>query len=624
MTVTLDRCLVTTSALTRASTLVRGCAALAAFALSACGGGGNSGTQVSTAYMIGGTVTGLSGSGLVVQNNGGANIAVGANGAFSFPGSLSANTSYAVTVVSHPTNPAQTCSVTNAAGTVTSANVTNIEIACTTNSYEIGGVVTGLNGTGLIVQLNGASDLSVSVSGTFAFAGSLPSGTNYAVTIASQPTYQPSQICSVSNGTGVVTSSPVTSVTIHCRAAVGRYLYVPVVGADSVAAFAIDPSSGELTPLAGMPFAGGGTQPRLGITTIDQRFLYINGFTITTPYSGSISGYSISPSTGVLTPVPNSPLNFAHLVNPVRIHPSGNYLYFHTLGNGMPSINAYQINSQTGELAIVAGSPYPIIASHGELDPQGRFYYAFENSLTARGLVAYGVDQSTGALTETGRMAVADLNPTRSTIDSTGRYLYAFATTPNFRVLGFVLNQTSGIESQLPSTAPDASRFGVSIFFSRWGHLYVPQSTIPVSPATSGPGSIGAYSIDQQSGSITPIGGSPFATAGNLPNAVTIDPSGRFMIATNTGSGTIAVLQIDSSTGALSHVSGSPFTPACGANPGAITVDPSGRFIYFTDSGTNSVCVYSLDVSTGALAFADDYVMNSSISTAAPNVVGLQ
>jgi hypothetical protein len=95
--------------------------------LCACGGGGHSSAPMAT-YTVGGTVTGLSGAGLVLQNNAGAGLAVSAPGAFAFMGGLSTGSAYSVTVATQP--PAQLCDVTNGSGTVGTANVTNVAVAC--------------------------------------------------------------------------------------------------------------------------------------------------------------------------------------------------------------------------------------------------------------------------------------------------------------------------------------------------------------------------------------------------------------------------------------------------------------------------------------------------------------
>jgi hypothetical protein len=99
-------------------------------ALAACGGGG--GSSPPPTYTLGGTVTGLSGTGLVLQNNLGPGLAISAPGAFAFPGRLDSGAAYSVSIVTQPSSPSQDCVVSNGSGTVMSANVTTVAIVCTT------------------------------------------------------------------------------------------------------------------------------------------------------------------------------------------------------------------------------------------------------------------------------------------------------------------------------------------------------------------------------------------------------------------------------------------------------------------------------------------------------------
>jgi hypothetical protein len=171
-------------------------------------------TCVASTHSVGGTVSGLAGTGLVLQNNAGDDRSITANGTFTFATKVASGAAYAVTVKTQPTSPSQTCTVTNGTGTMGSADVT-VTVACSTNGYGVGGTVSGLTGTGLVLQDNAGDDLSVTASGTFSFATKLASGTAYAVTVKTQPT-SPSQTCTVTSGTGTVTSADVTSVSVIC------------------------------------------------------------------------------------------------------------------------------------------------------------------------------------------------------------------------------------------------------------------------------------------------------------------------------------------------------------------------------------------------------------------------
>jgi hypothetical protein len=166
------------------------------------------------AYVLGGTVSGLTGEGLVLSD-GTTTVAVSSNGSFAFSDAIANGTAYAVTVQTQPTEPSQTCSVTGGTGTMGTANVTLVSVACTTASFAVGGTVSGLTGSGLVLQNNGGETLAVSASGTFAFPTAIASGAAYAVTVQSQPTL-PWETCTVTGGAGNVGGGPVTGVLVAC------------------------------------------------------------------------------------------------------------------------------------------------------------------------------------------------------------------------------------------------------------------------------------------------------------------------------------------------------------------------------------------------------------------------
>lgn len=170
-------------------------------------------------YTLGGNVSGLAGSGLVLSLNSGAQtLPVSADGSFTFPTTIASGGAYTVTVQTQPSAPTQTCSVSTGSGTVTNANVTNVSITCTTNTYAVGGSVSGLTGGGLVLSLNGgAQTLPVSADGSFTFPTVIASGSAFAVSVQTQPA-SPAQFCSVTSGTGTVASSNVTNVAVLCAA----------------------------------------------------------------------------------------------------------------------------------------------------------------------------------------------------------------------------------------------------------------------------------------------------------------------------------------------------------------------------------------------------------------------
>lgn len=176
--------------------------------------------SVST-FNVGGTVTGLVGTGLVLQDGAGDDLAVNADGTFTFATPVASSASYDITVLTGPSQPTQVCTVARGTGTVGASNVTNVEVTCATSAFTIGGTVTGLAGAGLVLQDNAGDDLAISGDGSFAFAIPVASGATFEVTVLTQPS-QPTQTCTVSGGTGTVGSGNVTSVAINC--ATNRYM----------------------------------------------------------------------------------------------------------------------------------------------------------------------------------------------------------------------------------------------------------------------------------------------------------------------------------------------------------------------------------------------------------------
>jgi hypothetical protein len=205
-------------------------ASMVVLTIPGCNSGGS--PPPPTTYTIGGTVSGLSGTGLVLQDNGGNNLLVSTNGAFTFSTPIASGGAYAISVLTQPSSPAQSCAVTNGSGTA-SANVVSVEVTCTTITYTIGGIVSGLSGTGLVLQDDSTDNLPVITDGSFTFATPIASGGAYAVTVLTQPT-GPVQSCVVTNGSGTA-DADITSVQVACTTVTpGHNEWTWVSGSDTV------------------------------------------------------------------------------------------------------------------------------------------------------------------------------------------------------------------------------------------------------------------------------------------------------------------------------------------------------------------------------------------------------
>ncbi|MCB1192996.1 MAG: hypothetical protein KDK90_21300, partial [Leptospiraceae bacterium] len=170
---------------------------------------------MNTPYSIGGEVTGLQGSGLVLVDNENDYLYIEKDGEFTFDGKIIRGGTYSVAVKEQPHSPTQVCEVSGGDGTVGGGNVTTVVVNCANDTFTVGGTVSNLGGAGLTLQLNSGDPTPISANGTFAFNPPLESGTDYLVKIVSQPT-GPAQTCSLLNESGTVKDSNISSLIVTC------------------------------------------------------------------------------------------------------------------------------------------------------------------------------------------------------------------------------------------------------------------------------------------------------------------------------------------------------------------------------------------------------------------------
>ncbi|HEX4049689.1 MAG TPA: choice-of-anchor tandem repeat GloVer-containing protein [Steroidobacteraceae bacterium] len=186
------------------------------------------------AFSLGGTITGLSTTGLVLANGGNTlTISSGAK-SFNFPTPVAYGSPYDVTVQTQPVG--LTCTPSGNVGTIPAANVTSVALACAPNTYTVGGSITGLNAPGLVLQDNGTDATSFGADATtFTMHTPVTYGGSYEVAVQVQPT---GRLCTVSDGSGTVGAGNVTNISIACvpnMAILYSFAGAPGSGANSYA-----------------------------------------------------------------------------------------------------------------------------------------------------------------------------------------------------------------------------------------------------------------------------------------------------------------------------------------------------------------------------------------------------
>jgi len=563
----------------------------AVLSLVGCGGGG-SGESPSTSapptYSIGGTVTGLSGSGLILRNNGGNSMTINANGPFSFSQSLASGAAYSVNVQTQPSAPSQICVVTSGSGTVASTSVTGVGITCTTSSFQVGGSVSGLTGNGLTLRNLQGDTLAITANGQFSFPSALPSGSPYFVAVGNQPS-TPAQICVASGGGGIVGGVDVANIAITCNSGTPKAIYIPDFINNLVYGLRVNESTGALTTIAGSPFATG-AQPQGAVASPGGDFYYVLN-----TGAGTISGYAVNATTSALTPIAGSPFvvtGTAGAIN-INIDPAGRFIYVPLTGTA--GLAVLKVDPLTGALTQVVGSPFALPGYVLFPDSLGRYIYAYRGN----GAATYRIDQSTGALSLIGTIATAPttINTPAGQLHPSGDAL--FITIPNSDLAcGFSINQASGQLGNANcvigsgSGSPRYARIDAAGRF-----LY-----------TAGQSSTFGFAIDPVSATASAATGSPYLSGGQ-PGDFDIDPSGRFIyVPALTVSGinnVVVAYRINSADGSLGVVPGSPF--AIGPHPTMSRVDRSGRYLFVVNVGHGSglLTSFRIDAASGALTLID-------------------
>jgi len=273
------------------------------------------------------------------------------------------------------------------------------------------------------------------------------------------------------------------------------------------------------------------------------RFVYVASDA--TPI-GRVCGYEFDPLTLTLTPVQGSPFVAGRGTRSIALDAKGKFVYAANFTDG--SISGYSVDGNTGELRTLSGSAF-VSADDSTLavvvDPLGRFVYS-TNSILNGTISGFAIDRDGGGLTPVPN--APNLVPGVTgplAIDPRGRFLFV-AASPN-KV--FAIDATTGRLASVNATfAPTAQ-----------GLVVDPSGRFLFT--TSADNRINAYRIEA-SGAVTSVGG---AATGPNPQGAAVDATGRHVYTANQGDGTISGFRIDDATGALAAIAGSPFAGTANA-----------------------------------------------------------
>jgi 6-phosphogluconolactonase len=325
-----------------------------------------------------------------------------------------------------------------------------------------------------------------------------------------------------------------------------NFAFVANMNSNTISGFSLDPKTGALSPLAGSPFAAG-TGPEFMAADPTGKFLFVAN-----SGSSDVSVFQITSQTGTLTPVPGSPFPAGARPEGVAVDPGGKFVF--VANQASNSISVFNLATD-GSLSPAPGSPFPAAHPFGlAINPSGKVLYAnnFPDSMAA------------------------DLNSVSAFQIASNGALSPLAGSPS------PTSNSSGFASSIGMAIDPQGKF---LFVAD----HMAQAIVP-------------FDIAASTGALTPASAlpTPAASCGvgchNNSLRVTVHPNDQFVYATNVQAGTVSAFTIV--TGGLSHIADF----STGQHPFGVALDPTGNFLYVANKVDNTVSAFSVSTSTGMLS----------------------
>jgi 6-phosphogluconolactonase (cycloisomerase 2 family) len=586
-------------------------------------------------YVIGGSVNGLAGTGLVLINNGGETYQVTADGAFAFPTSVVTGTAYDIRVLTQPSGPVQRCFASANRGTVANAAVTAPSIACVTQTPRFAVGIDFLDRSLSLYAVDAATgqlrprgevrtglhpvDFATDASGRFWYVLNRGSQTISVYTFdASTGAVLEVPGSPYPSGTPEVLDEfyPPGNMALIAHPRL-NYLYVAtgLFGRElSIRALAVDRANGALTDIPGGPFAAGEGRLKLSIDD-GGRFAYaVNEF------SREIYSYTIDQASGALAEIANGRVATGFTPDALVLHPNGKFAYLTDHYDG--TLAAFSIDAITGALRAVVGSPFAVAGRPDAsvvFHPGGRFLYIVRsapNQSQQSALDAFAIDQTTGALTPLGSSTLfgapvsAWLGSSGLQMDRTGKFIVAGS---RGRLEVFGADANTGVLAKVGEGVLDG--FANSFSFDVSGKfVYV---TGQVNDSHHG------FTFDTATGALTPLARGVAMVGRFQPRwleqlaSVAATPPilfrSKFAYLPDSADGTISAFAVDSASGAWTSINGISSRTVFTDGVQAVAIQPRGRWLLAVNDATNSfISSYAIDAGGGLSAAVDSRAVGTN------------
>ena len=320
-----------------------------------------------------------------------------------------------------------------------------------------------------------------------------------------------------------------------------------------------------------------------------QNFMYTNDDVRLGP--NTVSGFAVA-GDGTLTRIPGSPFLTGGTgggagtglfpVNRATTCSAQKFIYVSNAGSN--DVSGFSVDPSTGVLSLVRDIPFPTGGTTGgaialACTPNGKFLMAANNG--SSNVTVFGIGDN-GALTVVGS-SLLDSEPVSIRISPDGNFLAV---------------ALEGNAVAMLSIAPDGSLVpvqGSPFFGSAAGTLAGADISCGGNVLFAGASNaettiVNVFDI-AMSGALTPLADSPFPTVfppfpapgvGINSNVVLLSPNERFLFVSNQQSQSVTVFSV-ATNGSLSPVAGSPFSASASSFPTGMAMDQAGNFLYVVD-----------------------------------------
>ncbi len=314
----------------------------------------------------------------------------------------------------------------------------------------------------------------------------------------------------------------------------------------------------------------------------ENRFVYVNNQN----QPNTITAFQVGPN-GALTQLPQSPIETGGVgaegpIESMAIVGFGPARYLYAANGGDGTVSAFTIDTTTGNLQPITGSPFAAGGSSGTYDmaasPDFRFLFVSNEATTE--IHVFAIAKATGALSEiSGSPFEANANITSLYVTANSQYLLVAANSIN--AIEVYSIASSGAITQIQGSP-----------FAGSGSVQAVQSNCAnnqVFAVNNNSTMVDAYTLGPD-GTLTPVPGSPFlnGAGGNGPNSfdLVLSPDGKFLFTSDSFSNDITSFAVGGN-GSLSQVTGSPFDTF--GWEGGTAISRYGNYVYSVQFASGQV-----------------------------------